>query len=482
MNVRAVFHLISFLPLVLGVSMLLCWLVGAQMDDPWSAQRAFALSAAISLLTGSVIWTTTRGAVDLNRRDGVGIVAFGWLLCTFLGALPFVLSKVTGTVADAWFESVSGFTTTGASVLTNLEETPRSILLWRALTQFLGGMGILVLCVAILPLLGSGGMQIYRAEAAGPSKDRLTPRIANTAKLLWAVYAGMTLLQLIILKILGMSWFDAICHAVTTTATGGFSTRTASIAAYQNPAIEWTIILFMFMAGINFALHWRLLRGEALAWWRDPEWRLYAFIIVSAILVVGLNAGATVSGETGVTWRSAAFSVISIITTTGFGTDDYTRWPALSQYVLLGLMFIGGCAGSTAGGIKMIRVLVLLKQVSRELKLFIQPQAIYHVKIGRQVIDPEIVSMISAFFIIFLMLFIGASVLMMVFIPDSKTAISAVASALGNVGPGLGAVGPAGAYDFIPSSGKVVLSVCMLLGRLELYTLLVILIPRFWRR
>lgn len=482
MNFRTVFHLISFVPLVLGTSMLVCWLVGGLMADPWAAQRAFALSAAIALFIGSVLWTMTRGPVDLNRRDGVGVVAFGWLISTLLGALPFIFSRVTPTIADAWFESVSGFTTTGASVLSDLENAPRGILLWRAMTQFVGGMGILVLCVAILPLLGSGGMQIYRAEAAGPSKDRLTPRIANTAKLLWGVYAGLTLLQIIALKLLGMSWFDAICHAITTTATGGFSTRTASIAAFGNPAIEWTIIFFMFLAGMNFALHWRLLRGEGRSCLRDAEWRLYALIVLAAILAVGINTNASAHPDAGAAWRGVVFTVVSLITTTGFSTDDYTAWPALSQYILFGLFFIGGCAGSTAGGIKIIRMLVLLKQVVRELKLFIQPQAIYHVKIGRQVVDPEIVSMIGAFFIIFIMLFVSASILMMLFIPDSISALSAVASALGNVGPGMGAVGPSGTYAFIPSPGKVILACCMLLGRLELYTLLVILVPGFWRR
>ncbi|HMP77614.1 MAG TPA: TrkH family potassium uptake protein [Kiritimatiellia bacterium] len=482
MNFRAVFHLISFLPLVLGLSMLVCWGVGAYHEDSLAAQRGFALSAAISLVLGSILWTFTRGTVDLNRRDGVGIVTFGWLLCTLLGAIPFMMTGAIPHPADAWFESVSGFTTTGASVMTALDAAPRSVLLWRAMSQFFGGMGILVLCVAILPLLGSGGMQIYRAEAAGPSKDRLTPRIANTAKLLWAVYVGLAIVLLGLLYGMGMSGFDAVCHALSTVATGGFSTRDASIAAFQNPAIEWTIIVFMFLGGINFALHWRLLRGDWGAWVRDAEWRLYAGVILLAIVIIGINTGSASYDDFWTGLRGIAFSVVSVITTTGFGTDDFAQWPALSQYVLLLLMFLGGCAGSTAGGIKMIRVLVLLKQVSREMKLFIQPQGIFHVKIGRQVVEPEIVSMISAFFIIFILLFIGAAGAMMFFVPDLKTAVSAVASALGNIGPGLGEVGPASTYAFIPTGGKIILAHCMLLGRLELYTMLVVLIPGFWRR
>jgi trk system potassium uptake protein TrkH len=481
-NFRAVFHLVSFLPIVLGIASLTCWAVGARMGDPWAALRAFALTGALSLLAGSILWTLTRGPVDLNRRDGVGVVAFGWLLCTLIGAIPFVLSGVASSLADGWFESVSGFTTTGATVLDNLESLPRAILLWRSISQFMGGMGILVLCVAILPLLGSGGMQIYRAEAAGPSKDRLTPRIAVTAKLLWGVYVGLTALAMILLRLAGLSWFDAICHALCTTATGGFSTRTASIAAFENPAVEWIVIAFMFVAGVNFALHWRVLRGEWQAWFRDTEWRLYVFFIVAASVAIAVDTLPESFDSTSGGIRRVLFVVVSIMTTSGFTTDDYGLWPGFSQFVLVTLMIIGGCAGSTAGGLKVVRVWVLLKLVSREMKLFIQPRAIFHIKIGRQVVDSEVVSMIAAFFVILAFIGAAASALMVLFVPDLKTAISAVVSCLGNVGPGLGAIDPSGTYAFMPSGAKVLLSMCMLLGRLELYTLLVILIPGFWRR
>lgn len=468
--------------MVMGIAMLACWAVGWSLGDARMAQRAFALSGVFSLVLGAAIWALTRGSVDLNRRDGVGVVAFGWLLCTVLGAFPFILSGVAHGVADAWFESVSGFTTTGASVLSNLEELPRSVLLWRALTQFLGGMGILVLCVAILPLLGSGGMQIYRAEAAGPSKDRLTPRIAVTAKLLWGVYLGLTLILVVSLRFAGMDWFDALCHAFTTTATGGFSTRSASISAFNSAAIEWIITIFMFISGVNFALHWRALRGEWNAYVRDTEWRFFVGILVVASAAVAIGAGAYYANDFSRGVREILFNIVSITTTTGFTTDDYGAWPALAQYVLLLLMFVGGCAGSTAGGIKVVRVVVLLKQVSRELKLFIQPQAIFNIKIGRQIVDPEIVSMITAFFVIYVFVCAGVSAILAPFTPDLKTAISSAVSCLGNVGPGLGAVGPTGTYAFLPSGAKVLLSICMLLGRLELYTMLVMIVPRFWRR
>ncbi|MCO6401846.1 MAG: TrkH family potassium uptake protein [Verrucomicrobia bacterium] len=482
MNFRAVFHLISFLPIVLGLNMLLCWGVGAYYGDSWFVQRGFALSASASLFLGGILWTSTRGTVDLNRRDGVGIVTFGWLITTLIGAIPFLLTGAIPQLAGAWFESVSGFTTTGASVMTHLEEVPRSILLWRALAHFMGGMGILVLCVAILPLLGSGGMQIYRAEAAGPSKDRLTPRIASTAKLLWGLYLGINALNIIALRICGMSWFDSVCHGLATIATGGFSTRSSSIAAYNSPAIEWVLIFFMLVGGTNFALHWHLLRGKFSAYTRDSEFRLYIAIIFVATLIIALNAAPALYHNTGTGVRGALFAVVSVITTTGYGTDDFALWPALSQYILLLLMLIGACAGSTAGGLKVVRVLILCKQVLRELRLFIQPQAIYRVKMGKQLVDTEIVSMIGSFFIIFSLVFASAGAAMLLFTPDATTAFSSVASALGNVGPGLGAVGPQSSYASIPAAGQIILSLCMLLGRLELYTVLVVLMPSFWRR
>ncbi len=462
--------------------MLVCWGVGYLDGDASSSQFGFFYSAGAAILLGIVLWATTRGAVDLTRRDGIGVVTFGWLLSTLLGALPFLMTKTIPDFPGAWFESASGFTTTGASVMTNLEEMPRGILLWRAVTNFLGGMGILVLCVAILPLLGSGGMQIYRAEATGPSKDRLTPRIAGTAKLLWGIYVGLNVLNILALKACGMGWFDSVCHAFAAIATGGFSTRTASVAAFHSPAIEWVLILFMLLGGANFALHWRFLRGDWSAHLRNSEFRVYLLIIFAAFVAIALNLGPAAFHEPNTGPRGILFSIVSIITTTGFGTDDFARWPALSQYVLLLLMVVGGSAGSTSGGLKVVRVLVLFKQAARELKLFIQPQAVYHVKIGRQLVEPDVVSMIGAFCMIYAMVFTIAAASMMIFVPDMKTAVSSVAAALGNVGPGLGSVGPQANYGGVHAGGKLILTLCMLMGRLEFYTMLVMLMPRFWRR
>lgn len=482
MNFRPVLQLVSYLPLVLAAGMAICFGTAIFLEDPGRAKIAFGSSMMLSACVGLALWWMTRGPIDLNRRDGVGVVALGWIFSTILGAVPLRLGAGGIGWADAWFESVSGFTTTGATIFVELEALPRSILLWRAISQFIGGMGILVLCVAILPLLGSGGMQIYRAEMAGPSKDRLTPRIATTAKLLWGLYVGFTIAVAVLLHLAGMSLFEAVCHALTTVSTGGFSTRTASIGAYSSPAIVWILTAAMFLAGTNFALHWKMLRGEWNSWFRDPEWRLYATITLLAVLFIAANAGVDPTGMTAATVGHVLFTVVSIFTSTGFTTIDYGQWPAFSQYALLALMVVGGCAGSTAGGIKVIRLLVLTKLVTRELKLFIQPQAIFPVKIGRQVVDPEIVSMIAAFFVIFALLGGFAAALITIWIPDIRTAVSAVISCLSNIGPGLGSVGPSGTYAIMPGPAKLLLSLCMLMGRLELYTLLVLLIPNFWRR
>ncbi len=484
MNPRPVFHLISYMIMVLAMMMAVTLGIAWLMDDPSHTIRGFALSTGITLVIGLILWELTRGPIELTRREGVGIVVFGWLTAVILGALPFLFCRTIQVdhPVDALFESISGFTTTGASVLTNLEERSHAILLWRAITHFLGGMGILVLVVAIIPFLGVGGMQIYRAEMAGPSKDRLTPRIASTAKLLWGVYVALNLALILLLKFGGMSWFDSVCHAFATIATGGFSTRTASIAAYDSLYIETVITVFMFLAGLNFALHFRALKGDVLAYAKNAEARFYLMLWLGACLACTADLWLRAGREIGSAVRGAFFTVTSILTTTGFGTDDYNQWPALSQVILVLLMFVGGCAGSTAGGIKNIRLFVLLKKTTREIRLFLHPQAVYHIKIGGRIIEPAIVGNIMVFFFIFVMIFTFGSILMSLYTEDLITAVSAVIAALGNIGPGLGAVGPTENYAHIHPMGKLVLSLCMLLGRLELYTILILFIPNFWRK
>jgi trk system potassium uptake protein len=482
MNARPVLRLISIMLTVLGLAIGLCAGIAWLCADPWQVRFGMVASACIVLAVGLSTFVLTRGPVDLSRRDGFGIVTFGWLAAAILGSLPFILTGVITDPVAAIFETMSGFTTTGASVLTDLEAIPRSVLFWRALTHFFGGMGVLVLCVAILPLLGVGGMQIYRAEMPGPSKDRLTPRIATTAKLLWGVYVFLCVAEAVLLRVGGMDWFDAFCHAFATMATGGFSTRTASVAAYGSAYIETVIIVFMFLAGINFALNFRALLGRPLCYFRDPEFRFYLGTWLVATAIVVLSIYRTVYPSLSYSIRAAFFQTTSVMTTTGFCTEDFDRWPGASKVVLILLMFIGGCAGSTGGGIKNIRILVLVKKALREITLFMQPQAVMKVKIGREPVSQDVISHISGFFIVFMLIFAGGTLVMTLFTPDLQTALTSVIATLGNIGPGLGGVGAVQNYAAIPTGGKAFLTVLMLMGRLELYTVLIVLLPRFWKK
>ncbi len=482
MRPRPVLHLISYVLSFIAIAEGLSWLVGWLAGDPASAQSALAMSCGIVLLIALLMWASTRGAINLSKRDGFAIVTFGWIAATIAGAFPYLLSGVVPDPVSALFETMSGFTTTGASVLSGLEYVPRGILFWRGMTQWLGGMGVLVLCIAILPFLGVGGMQIYRAEIPGPSKDRLAPRIASTAKLLWGLYVLLTIGQIILLMVGGMDWFDASCHTFATMSTGGFSTRSASIAAFDSAYIEIVTIVFMFLAGANFALHYHALRGKPQAFVRDPEFRFYTVLWLGSCLLLSFNIWGGVYEEAWTALRAGFFQGTSIMTTTGFVTQDFNLWPGASRLLLLLLMFVGGCGGSTGGGIKVVRLLVILKKIARELGRAMHPRTIIRIKLGRQALEESTVSNISTFFIIFVAIFAVASLAMTFYTPDMVTAASSVAATLGNIGPGLGAVGAIETYAAIPTAGKLILIACMLLGRLELYTVLVLLHRGFWKK
>ncbi|MFH1183690.1 MAG: TrkH family potassium uptake protein [Chloroflexota bacterium] len=482
MNARPVFHLISFLLMMIAFAMAVCWLVSFIEGDLWDAQRGLAQSSAMICIAGLVLWLFTRGTIDLTRRDGIGIVTFGWLLTVACGALPFMLTGVIQNPVGALFESVSGFTTTGSSVLTVVESVPRGILFWRAMTQFPGGMGILVLCVAILPFLGAGGMQIFRAEMSGPSKDRLTPRITSTAKLLWGVYIILNAGLIVLLKLGGMSWFDACCHAFATVATGGFSTMNTSIGSYHSLYIEMVTVVFMLLGGTNAVLLFRLLRGNASSILRDTEFRLFISFWLIACGLVTLDTWRNVYGNFGEALRNSAFSTASILTTTGFATADFNRWPIASKLVLVLIALAGGCAGSTAGGLKQIRILIVIKAAIREIRLFMQPQAVLHVKVGKDSIDHNVVMNIGAFSLIYVLTFGLLSLVMTYFLPNAESALTSVVGCMTSTGPGMGQVGPMGNYAGVPDGGKIVLICAMLLGRLEFYSLLAVLQPSFWRK
>ena len=483
MNKRAVFHLVSYMTLVIGVAMILCAGISMAYHEPLSVQLALIYSGTIAILCATVVGVLTRGKINLSRRDGFGIVTFGWISATIFGSLPYLLSGVIDHPVSAMFETMSGFTTTGASVLSNLEEIPRGIHFWRALTHWFGGMGVLVLCVAILPFLGVGGMQIYRAEMPGPSKDRLTPRIATTAKLLWGVYALLTLVEALLLKFAGgMDWFDSFCHAFGTLATGGFSTRSASVGAYDSAVIDGIITVFMFAAGVNFSLHYYALSGKPKRYFQDPEFRFYTIFIICATLFLTFNIWVHDWGTLAHCFRDSAFTATSIITTTGFGTADFDQWPDASRLLLVAMMFMGGCAGSTGGGMKIVRVVIMFKKMLRELKLFMRPSAVIQMKLGGKSVEQEVISHISAFFAIFILIFAVGSFVMTFFTPDIVTACTCVIATLGNIGPGLNAVGVTQNFSIISPLGQGILTFLMLLGRLELYTVLILFLPSYWKR
>ena len=402
-------------------------------------------------------------------------------LPVFFGALPFSFSGTFPSFTDSYFESLSGFTTTGASVLTEIEGVDKAVLLWRSTTQWLGGMGIIVLSIAILPFLGVGGMQLYKAEVPSPVVDKLKPRIAETASLLWKLYVAITAFQVCLLLLGGMTLFDAVNHAFCTLPTGGFSTKNTSVAYYNSTYIDMVIVFCMLLAGINFSLHYRLINNRKNTYWGDTECRFFLITTAVCVLFVTLDIYGSVYSDIGSALRFASFQVSSIITTTGFATADYEQWPALSQIILFVCMFIGASAGSTGGGIKCMRLWLLLKHAYIELIRIIHPHAVIQMKLGGKPVSQEVMKSIWGFFVLYIGLFVLASLIMASLGLDLVTAFSSTAATIGNIGPGLGMVGPADNYAFINPVGKWVLCMCMLLGRLEVYTVMVMLLPEFWR-
>jgi len=485
MNFKSVFHVIARLLGVVGLLMGVCGLVSYLLGDPKLAWSSLGISSGGTLVSAMLLWVLTRNKRVLSRRDGLGVVAFGWLFAGIAGAVPYVLSGVISSPVSALFETVSGMTTTGATVIPILEGVPKGILLWRAMSQFIGGMGVLILVVAILPFAGAGGMQLYRAEMPGPTKDRIEPRVASTAKMLWGVYVLLTVLLMFLLWLGDMSWFDSVCHSFTTMATGGFSTRTASIAAFNSVYIESVLLIFMLLAGINFSLHYRVLRGELSSWWRDGEFRFFLGVFLVASLVgtiVLYQARASVDFGWSSAFREVSFTCASIMTTTGYVTGDYEKWPILIKGMLILLMIMGGCAGSTAGAIKVGRVQVMLKAIFREIRLFMQPKAVIPIRMNRKFLSDEILMAILSFVALYLFVMLLGVLAMMPFTPNIQTAVSSVIACMGNVGPGFSAVGATTTYSSIPDAGQMILTALMLVGRLELYTVLAIFMPAFWRK
>lgn len=447
--------------------------------------QPFVYGFLITLITGFITWLPVRkDRSDLRLRDGFVIVVAFWLILGSFGALPLLISTQPSlSVTDALFESFSGLTTTGATVITGLDELPRSILYYRQQLQWLGGLGIIVLAVAILPMLGVGGMQLYRAETPGPIKDsKLAPRISETAKALWYVYAGLTASCAFAYWAAGMDWFDALCHAFSTVAIGGFSTHDASMAWFNSPAINLVASLFMIIAGVNFALHFVAFRGLRIKhYFRDTEFKAYLWFLLIGVCMcfLGLMLAEHYSDPT-TALINTLFQVVSFATTTGYTTVDHSGWPTALPVLLLMASFIGGCAGSTAGGIKVVRVILLIRQGLRELKRLVHPNAIIPVKMGKRVVDARVIDAVWGFFAAYVGIFAVLLVLVMATGLSPLTAFSAVAACLNNLGPGLGAV--ASNMASVPDPAKWSLILAMLLGRLEIFTLLVLFTPAFWRK
>lgn len=447
---------------------------------------AILWSALVTMLVGGATWWMTRDAEQsVGKREGYLIVAGGWIAISIASMLPYIWSGTLPSVTNAVFESVSGLTTTGASVINDIEATSKGILFWRSLTQWIGGMGIIVLTVAIFPLLGIGGVELFVAEAPGPTSDKIHPRIKETAKRLWLIYVGLTTSLTLILWAAGMTFYDAINHGLTTMATGGFSTKNASIAYFDTPLIQYPIMIFMFLAGINYTIIYFSFKGNFKKIWRSDEFKTYLLLVGVLISLVTITIWQVTDYGFEKSFRDGAFQVISVITTTGFVSADYTAWTPMLTMLFFGMLFMGACAGSTSGGIKIIRHLVFFKNSILEFKRLLHPKAVIKIKIDEHLVAPRIITHILVFLLIYLILFAFGSLIMAFILSDFEqpllTAIGSVATALSNVGPGIGEVGPVDNFAGIPAAGKWFLVFLMLLGRLELFTLLILFTPYFWR-
>ena len=476
---------------ILQVAGLIILFVGLTMLVPLGFSLAAKDGTAVSFIQAILLSITVGGGLFLvfrtgkghtiTHREGMCIVTLGWIGAGLFGALPFYLSGSIPDFTDCVFETFSGFTTTGSTILGDIESLPSSILMWRSQTQWLGGMGIVLLSLAILPFLGVGGMQLYKAEVPGPTPDKLRPRIRDTARLLWQVYLLLSALEFFFLLAGGMSFFDSLSHTFTTMPTGGFSPKSASIGHYDSVYFDLVITFFMFMAGVNFVLHFQLLRRNPSAWWRSPEFRFYLLVTLGVTLIVTWCIYGSVYSSLGQALRYSLFQVVSIFTTTGYGTADYELWGPLAQFLLLLCMIIGGSAGSTAGGVKCMRLIILVKQAQRELMRLVHPRAVVPVKLGGTVVSNEILSGVVGFFLLYLALAALAMGILAALGVDLLTTIGAVIACISNIGPGLGQVGPIDNFGHLPALGKWVLTFCMLLGRLEIYTVIVLFSSEFWK-
>lgn len=480
-NLKVIGNIIGILLLINGLLMLTAVPFGIYHGE--GSWKGILVASLVNSVIGFIFYYNTKDNEnkELKRRDGYLIVILSWIAMSLFGMLPYIFTDQISNVPDAFFETVSGYTTTGASILNDIEILDHGILYWRSLTQWIGGMGIIVLAVAILPFLGIGGMQLFVAEAPGVSVDKLQPRIKETAMRLWQIYISFTVVLFFILWAEGMNSFEAVNHAMTTFATGGFSTKNASIGYFESPLIQYTIILFMFISATNFTLTYFAIKLDFKKVFQNEEFRIYSSFIIFLTAIVFITLYLIDSSYAEETFRSALFSVVSIITTTGFTTVDFTGWTEFITILFFILMFFGASAGSTSGGIKIVRHVVLLKNSYIELKKQLHQQGVFILRFNNSKVPQSVVTNILAFMMLYVVIFSIGSVIMTLMGVDFITAIGSVAATLGNIGPGIGDVGPASNFSSIPDTGKYFLSLLMLIGRLELLTFLLILTPAFWK-
>jgi len=485
MKSKAILRLLALLLVMIAGFMLLMAAVSAYFREDSRVLRAFVLPAVGCVLFCAFAFALTPGKERpyFSARSGYLFVSLAWVAASAVGALPFILSGAIGSYTDAFFETMSGFTTTGASVFKDVEVLPRSILLWRSTTHWLGGMGIVVLTVAIFPLLGLGGLQLVEAEAPGPSVDKITPHMSGTSKRFWLIYIILTGAQIILLVAGGMGLFDAVNHTFATMATGGFSTRNASVGYFRSGYVDAVVTVFMVLAGMNFSLFYKVGKGKVREVARDSELRAYLAVFLGASLLIALDLlRSRAFGGFGTAFRYGAFQSASVLTTTGFATADFDLWPPFSRTVLVALMLVGGCSGSTAGGVKVVRYLVLLKQSITELKYLVFPRGVFTVRLGGQPVRKMMIFDAASFFFLYILTAMACTLLVSASGVGFETAFTAVLAALGNIGPGLGLVGPTCNYSFLPDYATWTLSLAMLAGRLELYTVFVLFTREYRRR
>lgn len=481
MNYKVVLKLLGHVLKYELLLMIIPFLIGLYYGD--GDAMSFLLTIIIIFPIAFLLCRVKSEKSDIYAKEGFITVGLAWILISIVGAIPFVISGAIPSVVDAFFETVSGFTTTGATILKEVESLPRAILFWRSFTHFIGGMGFLIFILSLIPSVGTTNtIHLLKAESPGPTPGKIVPKVQETAKILYIIYTVLTIIEIILLMFAGLSFYDAVIHALGTAGTGGFSNMNASIAAFNNPAVEWIIAIFMLLFGVNFALYFQLIKGNIKSFFKNEELRYYVLIVLVSIIFIAINIVDFNSGNIGKSIRDSSFQVASIITTTGYATADFNLWPMLSKMILVILMLLGGMAGSTSGGIKTIRIVIMFKAIKREINKIIHPRRIQSVKIDGKVVEEETISGVFLFMAVYFVIAVIAVIIVSFNNFDFTTTVTSVITAISNVGPGLEMVGPIGNFSAFSDLSKLVLSFCMLAGRLEIYPMLILFSSSLWRK